>query len=39
MHKALKQKIELGDYQTPIPLAVKICETLSKLGVGPANYH
>lgn len=35
MHEALKQKIELGDYQTPIPLAVKICETLSKLGVGP----
>ncbi len=35
MHKALKQKIELGDYQTPIPLAIKICETLSRLGVAP----
>lgn len=36
MHKALKQKIELGDYQTPISLAVKICETLrSRLGVMP----
>ena len=33
MHDALKQKIEFGDYQTPIPLAVKICETLSRLDV------
>ena len=35
MQKALKQKIEWGDYQTPISLAVKICETLSRLGVMP----
>jgi predicted RNA methylase len=35
MPKTSRQKIEFGDYQTPFPLAIQICETLTRLGVLP----
>lgn len=35
MRKTPRQKIEFGDYQTPLPLANRICERLARLGVVP----
>ena len=35
MRKTSRQKIEFGDYQTPLSLANRICERLARLGVVP----
>ncbi len=35
MRKTSRQKIEFGDYQTPLSLAIQICETLTRLEVVP----
>ncbi len=35
MRNTSRQKIEFGDYQTPLPLANRICERLARLGVVP----
>jgi hypothetical protein len=35
MIQAQKEKVEYGDYQTPIDLAEKICHKLIKLGISP----
>jgi hypothetical protein len=31
-----KQQVEFGDFQTPLPLAIEVCQTLARLGVQPA---
>jgi hypothetical protein len=30
-----EQQVEFGDFQTPLPLAVEVCQTLVRLGVQP----